>query len=126
METETRRIPPWEWRTFFEGFTRRHAGWLSTVRVLTSGFGAQTQVRELRLEGIEADPDAIFIHLGERPERHIAHRVEEPVGAWVEVEEDGTELALEIESATGAKTILEFRSAIKPEMVDGLIAPSQG
>jgi hypothetical protein len=108
METDTRRIPRSEWKAFFEGFSRRHTGWLATLRILNPRLGAQVQARELPLEGIEADRESISIHMGERPERHIAHPVEEPVQAWVEVETNGAERALEIESATGTKTILEF------------------
>jgi len=118
-----RQIPRAEWYKFFQEFSRRHEDWLATVRVMNQRIGAQVEARQLPLEGIVADPEAtsISIHLGRSPEKHVEHPVEKPVQVWLELEEDGAERALEIESATGTKTILEFRSALTPEMVDGLV-----
>jgi hypothetical protein len=119
----TRLVPRKEWASFFEQFSRRHEGWLATLRVLDEKFGAQTEARELPLEGIVADGDRISIHLGERPQMHVSHPVADPDCVWVE-EEDGAERALEVESITGTRTILEFRVAASPEMVDGLLRAS--
>jgi hypothetical protein len=117
---DTKEIPRREWPGFFEGFSRRHQGWLATLRVLDDRLGAQTEARELPLEGIVADDDKISIHLGERPDRHIAHPVARPERVWIEVEEGGAEYAVEVESDSGTRTILEFRAIALPETVDGI------
>lgn len=114
----TRLVPRREWPGFFEQFSRRHEGWLATLRVLNDKIGAQVEARELPLEGIVADGDEISFHLGERPEQHIAHPVENAARVWIETEEDGEERAIEVESDTGTRTILEFRATATPELVD--------
>ncbi len=121
-----RQIPRAEWFTFFDGFTRRHEDWLATLRVLDSRIGAQVEARELPLQGIVADRTGagpISILLGQRPDKNVEHTIEDPIRVWVEEEEDGAEAALDIESANGTKTILQFRSAVLPETVDGLMRP---
>ena len=52
-----RQVPRAEWFKFFENFTRRHEGWLVTVRVLDPRYGAQIEVDNLPLSGIVADPE---------------------------------------------------------------------
>lgn len=118
----TRQIPRAEWFPFFEGFNRRHEGWLVTVRVLSPDLGAQVEAQDLPFEGIVADPQAtsLSLHLGKSSESHVEHPVERPIQVWLELTDDGAESALEIVSETGTKTILQFRSAMLPEMVDGL------
>lgn len=118
-----RQIPRAEWVPFFESFGRRHEGWLSTVRVVDPSIGAQVEARDLPLEGIVVDPLAsglISILLGRGSGANLEHPIEDPRQVWVEMTESGAEAALEIESAGGRKTILEFRVAALPETVDGL------
>jgi len=125
-----RQVPRTEWVRFFEGFTRRHQGWLATVRVVDARLGAQVEATDLPLEGIVVDAAArgpISILLGAGPQANVEHPIEKPEQVWVEMTEKGAEAALEIESAGGRKTILEFRAAVLPEMVDGLASePASG
>jgi Family of unknown function (DUF5335) len=125
-----RQVPRAEWLRFFEGFTRRHQGWLATVRVIDVRLGAQVEAKDLPLEGIVVDPEGrgpISILLGSGRDANVEHPVERPEQVWVEMTEEGAEAALEIESAGGTKTILEFRAAVLPEMVDGLASePASG
>lgn len=118
----TRQIPRAEWFSFFEGFNRRHEGWLATVRILGPTLGAQVEAQDLPFEGIVADPQAssLSLHLGKSSGSHVEHPVERPIQVWLELTDDGADSALEIESENGVKTILQFRSAVLPEMVDGL------
>ena len=118
-----RQVPRAEWVRFFDGFSRRHEGWLATVRVIDPKIGAQVEARDLPLEGIEVGSGSsatLSILLGRRPDSNIEHPVEDPRQVWVEVTDAGAEAALEIESTGGRKTILEFRAAALPETVDGL------
>jgi hypothetical protein len=123
IRTESREIPRGDWEAFFEGFSRRHLGWLSTLEVLRERLGAQTEARELPFQGVfaEGDGDRVTILVGRDAQEHLAHVVEDPRRLWVEVGEGGAEAALDIESEDGTKTILEFRSIVAPEMVDGVL-----
>ena len=118
----TRQIPRAEWPSFFDGFNRRHEGGLVTARLLTPALGAQIEANDLPFEGVVADPveGTVSVHLGRKPGTHLEHSVERPVQIWLELTDEGAECALEIESEEGVKTILQFRSALLPEMVDGL------
>jgi Family of unknown function (DUF5335) len=119
-----RQVPRSEWFNFFQEFTRRHDGWLVTVRVLDPRFGSQVEARDMPLEGIVSAADAsgpISIHVGSSLERHLEHEIAEPKQVWVELSEEGAEEALEIESGEGTRTILQFRAAGLPETVDGIL-----
>jgi hypothetical protein len=123
IPTESQEISRGEWEAFFGGFSRRHQGWLTTVEVLREKLGAQTEARELPLQGVfsERDGSRITILIGQNAQDHLAHVVEQPRRLWVEVAEGGAEAALEVESEDGTKTILEFRAVAAPEAVDGVL-----
>jgi Family of unknown function (DUF5335) len=110
---KNRLVPRAEWLRFFTDFSRRHQHETATVRVLSARLGSQVEASALPLEGIVASPrgDAVSIHLGIAPERHVEHPVESPEQVWVELTEDGAEQAIAIESAAGVQTILELQPA---------------
>jgi hypothetical protein len=121
-----RRIGRSEWGDFFREFSLRHDGWLATVRVLHPEMGSKVEARDLPLEGIVAPADrrgAISIHLGSTAERNLEHEIPSPEEVWVDVSQRGAEEALEIASADGTRTILEFRVAALPDEVDGILRP---
>ena len=107
---KNRMIPPEAWQSFFEDFNRRHRERLVNVAVVGEKIGAQREARRLPLNGLVADSpgEAISILLGGAQGTTIDHPVEEPVEVWVEMDETGAELAIEILSRNGNKTILEF------------------
>lgn len=113
-----------DWTPFFDAFSRRHQGWLVKLMVLDPKLGAQTEALELPLQGVVADERGrgITIQLGSRP-NDVEHAVRNPKRVWVELGGDGSEAAVEIESDDGTKAILEFRSSVLPETVDGLAPP---
>lgn len=120
----TRQVPRAEWEPFFNDFTRRHEGWLATVRVIDDRIGSQVEARDLPLEGIVVGPrnsGPLSILLGKRPDANVEHPVERPEQVWVEITDGGAEAALEIVSADGRRTILEFRTAVAPEEVGGVV-----
>ena len=109
-----RQVPRSEWFHFFREFSRRHDGWLVSVRVMHPSLGSQVELHDVPLEGIVSSSDAtgpITIHAGASPVRNLEHHVPGPVQVWVEVSEKGEDQALEIVSDDGTKTILEFRTA---------------
>jgi hypothetical protein len=114
-------VRPSEWTSFFDAFSRSHQGWLMKLTVLDPRLGAQVVALELPLQGVVADTRGgnITIQLGELPD-DVGHAVRNAKRVWVELGDDDAEAAVEIESADGTKAILELRSAVSPEMVDGL------
>ena len=120
----TRLIPRAEWFTFFEGFTRQHSGWPTTLWLLSPRIGAQVEARDLPLEEIVADPLAISICLGGMPGKNIEHPVATPISVWLEMTDEGTDAALGINSADGTTTLLEFRSPV-PAGLGHRVAPSE-
>jgi hypothetical protein len=121
----TREILRDEWARYFEEFSRRHQGWLVTVEILGLDIGDQVQVRNLPLEGIivetNDDGDEMTIIAGSRPDARISHTICGPLRVWVKQNEQGADEALEIESPAGA-VLVRFRSAVLPELVDGILA----
>lgn len=125
-EMATREIPRSEWGAFFDSFSLQHQGWLVTLEVLSRDIGAQVEARELPLQGVSADlngedESVISIMAGSGPQHHVTHNVSAPTRVMLKQNEAGADEALEIESADGAMTLLRFRSAVLPEMVDGVL-----
>jgi hypothetical protein len=117
----TRNIPRESWKEFFDGFSRRHQGWLVDVEVLGADIGAQLEAEDLPLEGISADHQNKDISIALRRDgKVIEHFVTKPKRVRVE-EEGGAEVAIEIDSSSGPTTIVTFRAAASPEEVDGLL-----
>ena len=121
----TQEILHYEWARYFEEFSRQHEGWLVTVEILGPDIGDQVQVRNLPLEGIVVestdDGDEMTIIAGSRPGARISHTISAPSRVWIKQNEQGADEALEIESPAGA-VLVRFRSAVLPELVDGIVA----
>jgi len=123
----TQEIPRAEWNNFFDGFSRRHEGWLATLEIFAPDIGAQEEAHELPLEGISIasaneSPDVISISLGKNSEDHVSHAITKPERVWLEQTAAGTNAALEIESQNETRTLLRFRSTVPPEMADDFVA----
>lgn len=121
----TQAIPREQWNNFFDSFSRQHEGWLATLQIFGDEIGAQEEARELPLSGISLssakNENSIALSLGEEPGDHITHIIQEPKQVWVETTSEGVNSALEIESEDQTKTLLRFRSAVLPELVDGVV-----
>lgn len=128
----TREIPRDEWASFFDAFSRQHEGWLAGLEIFAAELGAQEEAHELPFEGItlaaaasdgsEEGPRGVTvtINLGKTPEDHVSHTILEPTHIWLEQTAEGANAALEIESTDETKTLLRFRHAMRPDMVDGV------
>lgn len=120
----TREISRNEWVEFFNSFSRRHHGWLVTIEMLEPDLGDQIEVREMPLEGITGElndrgNDEIEIIASSGTGAHISHTITAPRHVWLKQTEEGADDTLEIESERG-KALVRFRSAVLPEVVDGL------
>ena len=120
----TQEIPRGDWEAFFDSFSRRHQGWLVTVEVMGADIGAQVEARRLPLEWIAAEMKnnggLISIIVGDQAETHFTHLISAPTHVHLKQSEEGADEALEIEAEDGTATLVRFRSAILPEMVDGI------
>lgn len=122
-----REIPREEWPKFLDSFSRQHEGWLVTLEVLDSEIGAQVEAEGKPLEGITAElkdngEDFISITVGLTPAEHVTHNITKPTRVRVEQAENGADMALQIESLDEATTLVRLRSAMLPEMVDGVVS----
>jgi hypothetical protein len=122
----TREIPRAEWMTFFEGFSRRHEGWIASLEVFGPDTGAQTEERALPLKGVtaelrEGDDDSLQIMFGTGPDDHVTHSITHPVGVSLQQTEEGADAVLAIKAADGVMALLNFRSAVLPELVDDFV-----
>ena len=122
---KTKEIPKDEWPNFFDAFSRQHEGWLVTIEMFGTEFGAQVQEHELAFEGIvdewdEIRGDQIVIMVGEKPDDHISHSIRNPTQVRVE-QKEGVNAVLAIKSADGVVALMRFRSPMLPEIVDGLV-----
>lgn len=122
---QTKEIPKNEWTKFFDSFSRKHEGWLVNLEIFGPEIGAQVEQREMALEGIidesdEVEGSTIMIMTGARPEGHITHSITHPTAVSLEQTDEGADAALAINSNDGTMTLLRFRSAVLPEMVDAV------
>ncbi len=110
---KTREIPRGEWPAFLDAFSRQHQGAAVRTEVFGSEFGAQEESEHLALMGVAADlkdvgRERITIALGRSPEDHVSHAVVRPTRIRLLQADDGTDEAMEIESADGAPTLLRI------------------
>lgn len=122
---QTREIPINEWTGFFDNFSRKHAGWLVNLEIFGPEIGAQVQQRHLALGGItdewdEVEGNTITIMTGLKPDDHITHSITHPTAVSLEQTDEGADAALAIKSSDGMTTLLWFRSAMLPELVDAV------
>lgn len=122
---QTKEIPKNEWTKFFDSFSRKHEGWLVNLEIFGPEIGAQVEQREMALEGIidesdEVEGNTIIIMTGVKPDDHITHSITHPTAVSLEQTDEGADAALAIKSNDGTTTLLRFRSAVLPEMVDAV------
>jgi hypothetical protein len=123
---KTKEIPKNEWPKFFDNFSRQHEGWLVTLEIFGTEFGAQVQERELTFAGIvdewdEIHGNQIVIMVGEKPDDHITHSIANPTQVSLEQTDEDAHAVLAIKSANGVMALMRFRSQMLPEIVDGLV-----
>lgn len=121
----TREVTRNEWTSFFDIFSKQHEGWIASLEVLGDEVGAQAEVVvELPFEGIsvaEAEPQSLVINLGRTTETRVSHTIKRPQHVWLRQTEEGANDSLEIVAEGNQKTLLRFRSPMRPELVDGIV-----
>ncbi len=116
-------IEPDRWISFLDGFSRQHEGWLASVEVAT-GVGTLMEVKNRRLRGVSIDhadgKQRAYVEVGDAPDECLTHTVESPMCIRFKRTESGAHEGLDIASADGSTTLVRFRSAMLPEMLDGI------
>lgn len=109
-----------EWPEFVDAFSRRHAGWLISVAVEDAHRHRNYLTCNVPLRGVVAEvrDDELMIFTGDT----MTHFVGNPQLLAIDETEDGADAALTITDHSGARTIVEFRSPMRPELVDGIAA----
>jgi Family of unknown function (DUF5335) len=122
---QTVEIPHEAWGQTLNEFTAIHEGWLISLDVLSPTIGAQPEINNLPLLGVSAGrvdhDDTITISAARAAAEHITHTIRAATRVYIERREDGADVALQIESADGTKTILRFRATALPETLDGVV-----
>jgi hypothetical protein len=72
-------------------------------------------MRDVPLRGIVREGDAMVIFTED-----ATHFVEKPAALAVGETAEGAEAELTVTAASGARTIVELRTPVRPELVDGI------
>ena len=106
-----------QWQAYLDGFSKRNAGRMANLQILSDELGTQEVAEMLPFEGITLETkgsraSSVEIMLGgtgSADNRNLTHTVTQVRRIVPEIGADGREDALEIE-ADGAKTILIFKT----------------
>src|SRR5215813_1957463 len=118
---QTKEIPREQWIKYFDNFSKSHEGWIVTLEILGSDLGDQEEASGLPLVGVSADVKArenrIEIIVGGRPDVDVTRFIDTPKSVWVKESSMPGDEAIEIESADGTKTLLNFHRVL-PEQTE--------
>lgn len=126
---QTVEVSRHDWGKALSQFSAIHEGWLVSLDVLNNEIGAQLEFNDLPLLGVSADhvkDGTVTISAARSAAEHVSHTIHAPTRISIERREDGADVALQIESADGTKSILRFRTPALPETLDGIAAHRGG
>jgi hypothetical protein len=110
-----------DWISFLDSFSRQHEDWLATSEI-SSPTSRQIEVKNGRFKGISIDhcnrERRLYVHV--ETTGRVTHIVAAPVRITLKQTQAEAHEGLEITSADGESTIVRFRSAMRPEMINGL------
>ena len=120
---QTQEIPMEQWTVFFNGMSRQHEGEPVTIEIQGPQVGTMPMARQVPFMGIAFDPKdsvgeeiEVFVSLspdqsGPQPGPHLMHAINHPSRVQVVRVDDGSEVALQIETADGPATVVRFEPA---------------
>jgi hypothetical protein len=113
-----RDVPPTEWRSFLEAFSRAHRAWMGTLHGFVDG-ATVTHIPSVVLKSVMLERSGSGAVLRIIFTNGVALCVARPCVVRVQAA-DGAERALEIETADGGFVRLAFRATALPEQLDGV------
>ena len=112
------------WSAELDSFSRRHEGWLVSIKTRTSKGDSAIEVHDLPLQGVSLmshGASDIAVAVGDT-ERHFEHDIHDVVAVCLDQTAEEAQRALIIDARDGSTTTIEFRSPMRAEEVDGLPA----
>jgi hypothetical protein len=127
-------VPREHWKSFCNEFTRQHQAWIINLSVvgvrLSAAMKAEEAEQQMRrliqsnvFQGIMAEPrggDYTMSIIAGSPPMQVTHFICDPIRLLFQQTEEGAHEGLVIENASGQTTLLRFRAAALPEIVDGI------
>lgn len=111
----TSEIQRFEWKLFFDKLSRDAVDWESSVQVINGTEGAQMMSEGLPFNGVTFDDKGtkpvIELLIGSDMSNHQTHNITDPVRVAFESTGRGPSGTLDIEDASGTKTLV---SLIRP------------
>jgi hypothetical protein len=121
-----REIPHGEWLSFLDSFSRQHEGWLVRMEVAEGQGSSGLQAKDLKFEGATPEHseghDRISIALGQAPDDHLTHFINDPLRVVFVEGRGGGQMGLQIEAADGSRTLIRFRGPGNPETLNDVAA----
>lgn len=106
----TSEIQRFEWRLFFDKLSRDAMDWETSVQVINDLEGAQMMSEGLPFNGVTYDEKGpqpvIELLIGSGTSNHQTHNITEPVRVAFESTGKGPSGTLDIEDASGTKTLV--------------------
>jgi len=124
---DIRPIAQDSWAAELDGFSRRHEGWLVSIKRRAPDGSISAEAHDVPLVGVSPmspDSNDIAVTVGDA-DNHLTHDVHDAIALRLELTADRAERALAIDAKDGSTTSIEFRSPIRVEEVDGLPAPDR-
>ena len=111
----TQEIQKSDWKSFFEKLSKEKFGWEANVQILSDATGANMIAEGLPFNRVTYEDNeegqSIEIMTGLSAGDHDSHTISDPQKVAFQKNEDGEGGTLDIEDASGAKTLISFVSA---------------
>jgi len=121
----TVEVPQKDWTRTLNEFSALHQGQSVSLDVVAPTMGVQPQIRELPLRGVTAESGpggpAIMIFAARADGEQITHLIPSPTHVRIERTNEGTDVALEIESDEGLAAVLRFKGTPRSNPVDRVL-----
>jgi hypothetical protein len=110
----TIELPREGWVEQLNAFTTAHEGWTASLEVFGFETGQQPAIVNLPLIGVSADrvdhDGTVAISVARSAVEHLTRVIHDVARIHVEQHDDGTKVALLIESADGTRTTVHLRA----------------
>lgn len=114
----TKQIPMADWRRTLDDLSRSYDGALVTLEILGAEVGAQQEVHDQPLRGITSDPSGVIVQIEQAGGLYLDHRIAHPQALWIVENEESAVMAIEIEDDGGMRSLVRFRSPVRPKILD--------